>query len=306
MYIKINKIIFSNHDIFDFDIFIKNENNKAIPIVLKNNSIKEEVATLISELKTLNTPFYIRQEYEDLYKQLLKTEGPHEFKISKELNNAIISDEYDRILNQITDEINSFDISPTDHAYKDYLLFNNIINQHSTSKDFLFKISSFNYYFLKYSGVKKQNELIQVFLASYFSLYGLTQLPIEIINKPQANLNAAESEILKDQIHLNNLNINKLHLITDPATQKIISQVREVNTRSKQFKQNELHPFSLYIALTIHLFELSNGKLNGQLFQIKQLVILLKNKHKLPQLEFDFGPDAINSIISLIYTDNLN
>lgn len=53
------------------------------------------------------------------------------------------------------------------------------------------------------------------------------------------------------------------------------------------------------------VLEFSSGKITGNKFPLKSIIVNMKNKSYIPGLEFDFGDMIYNSLVTLINADKL-
>lgn len=306
--IKLDLILEKN---IPFNVYIKDLNNHYIPIILSTKDQTSEEKDLLNELISINASFFCLKKDSSLYQNFLEKSIAKT--LHQDVSSALNNEDFPTLYQCLKTHFLSLSIQEKDTYFNDYTLAKKIILDYLSPDDYLFKMSALSYFALFFGelnekrNVSPTRNLVQIFLATYFSHYGLTQLPFEILNKSQDNFNLKEKEFFFSQIDEVDICINKLHLITDPITQRLIQETRQrtnLKGHPKALKMTNIHPYSFYIALVIHIFELSQGKLNGQLFNFKQILVLLKNKYKLPHLEFDFSESAISSIISLIYTDS--
>jgi HD-GYP domain-containing protein (c-di-GMP phosphodiesterase class II) len=331
----IEKLNLKEKKIFPFQIYVFNPLHKKFSLVLNGNRplTKEldvfvdyliehggKLAILKKQKKTFLTAMVIdeseipslkNRELHELEKEQAMYTALKEIYINKNgafdfhkaFDQAASTDNYTQIIEYARVEILTFSVchSPTTsfaiHLAKTYLTTDNLIN----------RIVAVAYFSAKTMNLNDQSTLSDIIVGGFLMHLGYTQLPLKMSRTPYLSLGDSEKKLYKKHTILANHLVKRGDLDISERCRKIIMDNHERasgNGYPGEKLSESIDTLSLLVGAVSHLFEFSEGKINGNKKSITSVIINMKNRTFIPGLEFDFGDKIFDIIVNIINTDN--
>lgn len=321
---------------FPFQLFIFNPIHKKYSMFLNGNRpLTKELETFldyllekggkIAILKKQRRTFLNSQEYEEADIPSLKSRDLHElekerimnaklkeifdekngvFNFQNEFEKACENDNFEKVIEYARIEILTFSVTHT-HTIS---LALELSKQHLKADHYLNRIVASSYFLAKACNISDQLALADIVCGAYLSHMGLTQLPLTLVRTPTLNLFDKDKSLFEKHTILGNHLIKRSGLELSERAKRIILDHHEriLGNGYPTMKYGEsIEPLSQIVGSMAHLFEFSSGKITGNKFPLKSIIVNMKNKSYIPGLEFDFGDMIYNSLVTLINADKL-
>lgn len=259
--------------------------------------IKEEKIPSLN--KTLE---YSKVENERLT-QILKLQEEQEFIAGEEFKKAIGSGDFENIIDRARQE---FTLLPQNVSL-------NISNAIRMCELFLREDCFHNriiatvYFVAKFYKIQDPQELADLMLASFFYDVGLTQISYSFKNKRQNEFEGDFLDQFENHPGLSMHLIRKSGFKIEGKVQAIIQEHHE-RFQGTGFPHKKQDPYldklTQILGLVDYVFHFSEGYINGEKMDIKEVVSYIRNKVNYKGLNNDFNPEIVNVLYGLMLMGN--
>jgi HD-GYP domain-containing protein (c-di-GMP phosphodiesterase class II) len=224
------------------------------------------------------------------------------FNFRDEFEKACESDNFEKIIEYARMEIITFNVTQSTTVS----IAIKLAKLHLSKDNYINRIVCVSYFFAKMANILEPDSLADIVCGAFFSHLGLTQLPLKLIRTPLLSLNSKDKKLFEKHTILSQHLINKGRLEISERCKRIIldhhERVSGEGYPSMKSAQSIEH-LSLIVGGIAYLFEFSTGRINGSKIPIKNILMRMKNKSFSQGMEFDFGEEIFNNLISLINTE---
>jgi response regulator RpfG family c-di-GMP phosphodiesterase len=227
------------------------------------------------------------------------------FNFQNEFERACENDDFEKIIEYARVEILTFSVT---HSHTISLALE-LTKMHLKKDNFVNRIVANSYFVAKACNIIDQAALADVVCGAFLSHIGYTQLPLSLVQSSALNLFNKDKKLFEKHTILGNHLIKRSNLEISERAKRIILDHHERNAGGgyPSMKYGEsIEMLSQVIGSVAHLFEFSSGKITGNKFPLKSIIVSMKNKSYTPGLEFDFGDMIYNSLVTLINADKLD
>lgn len=335
-FFTIDKAHLKNKKMFPFQLYIFNPIHHNYSLVLNGNRpmtseinnfihyllekggklaiLKKQKKTFLiaTENNEQDIPSLAKRELHELEKEQIMYQKLYEMHVAKngvfafqfEFNKATGQDDFSKIIEQAKIELMAFSVcrSPT------VSLAIAIAKEILTNDNELSRQIAVAYFLAKTMNINDQDSLGDIVVSSAFMHMGYTQYSLNVTRKPYLNLFDEEKKQFQKHTILSNYLCKKSNFPFSDRVKKIILDHHERyngNGYPQEKNGDSIEPLALLIGAVAHLFEYSNGKIDGSKRPIKSTLHAIKNKSFSPGLELDFSDRIIKSLENLINTDNV-
>jgi HD-GYP domain-containing protein (c-di-GMP phosphodiesterase class II) len=333
-FFKIDRANLKEKNIFPFQLYVYNPIHKKYSMFLNGNRpLTQELVTFLdylldkggelAVLKKQRRTFLTAQEFHESEIPSLKSRELHElekerlmniklreiyedkngiFAFQSEFEKACETDSFDKIIEFARVEILTFSVTQS-HTVS---LALSLAKNHLEKDNFLNRIVATSYFFAKTANILDVSALSDIICGAYLSHIGYTQLPLGMLKTHVLSLGEKEKRLFEKHAILGNHLIKKSQIELSDRCKIIILDHHERisgNGYPSMKSGDSIEIMSLIVGIVSHLFEFSTGKITGNKQPIKSTIISMKNKNFTPGLEFDFGENIFNSLVTLINTD---
>ena len=330
----ISKVDLKEKKIFPFQLYIFNPIQKKYSMFLNGNRplTKEhndfldyilERGGKLAVLKNQRKTFLITQETEAWEIPSLKDRELHPlekerimnikllemfkdkrgaFSLQSEFEHACKSDNFTTIIENARMEILTFSVTMSSTVSLALHLAKNHLEKDTDTN----RIVAVAYLLAKNCNIKDEAALADIICGSYLAQLGLTQIPLTIARTPYLLLPEKERILFQKHTILGHHLIKKGHMDISERCKKIILDHHERangNGYPSMKYGEQIEMLSQIVGAVSHLFEYSSGKITGGKQSMKSIIMAMKSKTFMPGLEYDFGEQVFQSIITLINTD---
>ena len=260
----------------------------------------EDIPSLASggnELTVAEKEHIMNSKYKEIYEE---KNGPFNFQV--EFQKACDTDNFYKII-----EYAQIDFLCYNHTLSHTMcLAHYFIRNFLTSDNYINRIVATCYFLTKSLNITDPESLGDVICAAYLANVGYSQLPLKMIKTPTNNLSRAERKLFEKHTILGNHLLRKHQLAISDRCKKIIldHHERSSGTGYPTMKAgNAIDALSEIVGCVYHIFEYSNGKINGTKSSIRSIIVSIKNRTFQPGLEVDFGEIINYQLAELINTE---
>lgn len=212
---------------------------------------------------------------------------------------AFESDNFMPLIEQVRNEIILFPYTVSDSVSLSNELAQKllIVDNHTN------RIAAISYILARISGIEDIRALSDLFLASIFSQIGLTQINQTLCFTAISDQTEDQQKKIKKVSGLSQHMLRKSGLNLSQRTVKIIDEFTERADGSGYPNMkilDHIDPLAMILAISTHVIEIANGRINGRKNSIWKICECLETKSPLPGLEFQFGDKVISNIIYLL------
>lgn len=221
------------------------------------------------------------------------------FKLTSELENALNSDDFSKIIEEARKEISIFSIrvsvttSLAAYLAETLLVEDNFIN----------RIVAISYFFAKNCDITNELALGNLVCAGFFHHLGHTQIDYSLATLPHIEMSDKAYKQYKKHSGLAGHLIKKSQVeLSDSCMDSILEHHERYD--GSGYPQNKVGDHiemnTLILAAISHIFEYSKGHVTGSKKAFHSVITNLKNKNFTPGLEFEFGDKVYDNLITLI------
>lgn len=333
-YFHIDSDVLGDSQLFSFHIYIYNATNfKYSPFLFANSPLTNdkseflsfmldrgaEIAIDVSQKRTFLNAMDLEENEVPSLKEPEKTEDEldREKKISEletkkesegsynfqsEFGQSIRNNNFAAMIERARDEIITFSVR-VNHTVS---LARYLSEKLMTEDNFNNRIVAVSYFLTKNCDIKDEQSLGDLVCAAFFCHLGHTQLDFSLSHKPTLEMTEEEGKRYKKHAGLSQHLLNKSEVdLTGRSKQVIITHHERYDGSGYPTgkRGDYLDVLSLILGAVSHIFEFSEGKINGRVTPITSVINFMKNKTFSAGLEFEFGDKIYENIITLLSED---
>jgi len=335
-YFHIEFEMLKDKKIFPFHLYVYNRvSDKYSPFIFANSPLTSDKANFLEmiiekggilavdetqkrtflmaqDLKEEDVPSLQEPELTELEKQQIenqkalenkrKEEGEYNFQAG--LASCLKDNNFLPMILSVKEETQAFSmrvnhtVSLARHLSLELLVEDNFIN----------RIVAVSYYLAKNCDMKDELALGDVICGAFFCHLGHTQMDFHLSHKPHLEFDYEEEKKYKKHPGLAQHILNKSKVDLSGRCKVIISSHHERydgNGYPTNRMGSHIDILALIVGAVSHIFEFSEGKVNGRVQPIKSVLRLMKNKVFTAGLEFEYGDTIYENIINILSENEL-
>lgn len=258
---------------------------------LQARELSELEKKRLEKLKAIHES-YISDDGEELVK-------PPAYDLKDGLSSCIKEDNFLPMIIAARNEIEVFEVNISHTVSLAAYLAENLL----TEDNFTNRIVAVSYFMTKNMDMKDQETLADIICAGFFCHLGYTQLDYSISHTPELELTEKDQRKLRKHPGYSHHLLVKSGVEISDRCKHIIFQHHERYDGSGYPSQKH-SDFIDILALTLgaitHIFEFSEGRINGGRLPLGSVINRLKNKTFTSGLEFEFGDKIYENLINLV------
>ena len=305
MFLNGNRPLTKEHN--DFLDYILDRGGKLA--VLKNQRktflvAQETHASEIPSLKERDLHPLEKERIMNIYLLKMYQEKNSAFSLQTEFELACKTDNFDSLIEHAKMEILTFSVTNSSTVS----LALHFSKMHLNKDNYINRIVAVAYLLAKNCNIIDETALADIICGAYLAHLGLTQTPLTIARTPYMKLSEKERLLFQKHTILGHHLIKKSQLDISERSKKIILDHHE-RASGNGYPTNkygdQIEILSQIVGAVSHLFEYSSAKITGGKHSMKSIIMAMKSKTFLSGLEYDFGEQVFQSIITLINTDKI-